>query len=67
MGSQLMQGGMASEVLGLGAGMLGVGYAATRPSVMKGAGAVLEQTKPAKSLLVNMLNEQAQRQEQIQE
>ena len=67
MGAQLMQGGMASEVLGLGAGMLGVGYGVTRPPVMKGAGEVLERTKPAKSLLVNMLNEQAQRQEEIQE
>ena len=70
MGSQLMSGGVAGEVLGLGAGMLGVGYAATRPSVMKGAGATLETVKPAKSLLVDMLNQQGQNfanQEQPQE
>jgi hypothetical protein len=67
MGAQLMQGGAASEVLGLGAGMLGVGYGVTRPPVLKGAGEVLETTKPAKSLLVDMLNQQAQRQEEIQE
>lgn len=60
MGANLLQ----SEALGVAAGTAGLGYLATKPSVLKGAGATLEATKPAKSLLVDMLTEYQQQQQQ---
>jgi hypothetical protein len=54
-----MLGGPLGEALGLGAGMLGAGYLATRPSVLKGAGSTLETLNPTKSLLIDALNQQA--------
>lgn len=58
MGSQFMSGPLG-EALGIGAGLFGAGYAATRPSVLKGAGSTLETLNPTKSLLIDALNEQA--------
>ncbi len=63
MGSQLL-GGPMGEALGVGAGLLGAGYAVTRPSVLKAAGSTLETTNPTKSLLIDTLNQQMQEQEQ---
>ena len=56
MGGQLM----GSEATGVAAGLFGASYLASRPSVQKAAGATLETVKPAKSLLVDMLNQQGQ-------
>lgn len=55
---------MNSELLGAGGLLLGGSYIATRPSVMKATGAVVDKGNLSKSLLVNMLNEQMQEQEQ---
>jgi hypothetical protein len=64
-GSQLLSGPLG-EALTLGTGMLGAGYVATRPSVMKAAGSTLETVNPTKRLLIDTLNEQAPQEEQVQ-
>ncbi len=58
MGSQFLTGPLG-EALGVGAGLFGTGYAVTRPSVLKTAGSTMETVKPAKSLLIDALNQQA--------
>lgn len=63
--SMLTGGGMASkmagsEALGVGLGALGAGYAASRPAVRTGAGAVLENVPVGRSMLMDMAGQQEQ-------
>jgi len=58
LGAQFLEGPLG-EALGIGTGMLGASYLATRPATLKAAGNTLETLNPTKSLMIDALNQQA--------
>lgn len=63
--SLLTGGGMASkmagsEPLGVGLGLLGAGYAATRPAVRRAAGETLQAAPVGRSMIMDMMDQQEQ-------
>ena len=58
-GSTFMNSPVLGEALGVGTGLLGAGYLATRPQVLKPVGSALDKTAMEKRLIIDMLNEQA--------
>jgi len=63
--SLLTGGGMASkamgsEPLGVGLGLLGTGYAASRPAVRRAAGETLQAAPVGRSMIMDMMDQQEQ-------